>query len=312
MQGGVAYQSRGNTALDMDTVKLLKSQDANYIRTQLAIERSQMARTKAQLEQLTDLLPASSSLALAAGTPAEDDGLVGDEDDAELERNLRAAEEETLEAAGLLGALASGKKGKGKEVRSRKLRKTVFVESREERQSPCSQFNHIYRLQTMTADHTICRAASVAAYRSPGFGLSNAVASSSSTPMPAAEATPVDLGWASPPKSKKAKKSAVLSTSAPPVGPTPAEVTLKSKRHRLHLLHTLSAHTTRAAHLAEAQKEMELQKALMGKGGKKKLASLRPIEESDPEEEMDEDGPQKRRREGFSGRAFKWATERKR
>lgn len=132
LQGGVAYQSRGNTALDMDTVKLLKSQDANYIRTQLAIERSQMARTKAQLEQLTDLLPAS----FARRANDDDDDLVEDGDDAALERNLRAAEEETLEAAGLLGALASGQKGKGKETRSRRVRKTVFVDSRDERRSP--------------------------------------------------------------------------------------------------------------------------------------------------------------------------------
>lgn len=133
-QGGVAYQSRGNTALDMDTIKLLKSQDANYLRTQLAIERSQMARTKAQLEQLTDLLPSSSHLA-AAGMGGD---LVEDDDEAELERNLRAAEAETLEAAGLLGELATGQKGKGKEsIRPRlnRVRKTVFVDSRDERAS---------------------------------------------------------------------------------------------------------------------------------------------------------------------------------
>lgn len=120
VQEGVAYQSRGNVALDMDTIKILKSQDANYIRTQLAIEESQVERTKAQLEQLTDLLPSKG----AAGGDDE-------EVDEALEENLRKAEEETLVASGLM----MGGKGKGKEVKPRKVKKTVFVDSLNERES---------------------------------------------------------------------------------------------------------------------------------------------------------------------------------
>lgn len=166
--------------------------------------------------------------------------------------------------------------------------------------------------ETNSAD-TLHFTAAVHAYQAESSFSSNAVASSSSAPL---ELASVDLGWASPPKSKKQRKAAAVpssaSTSKMPVALTPAEITLKSKKHRLHLLHTLSSHMTRAAHLKEAQKELELQKLLMGKGGKKKLASLKPAEESDPEEEFGEESGPKRKREGFSGRAFKWAAERKR
>lgn len=330
LQAGIAYQSRGNVALDMDVVKLLKSQDANYVRTQLAIERSQAERTKAQLQQLTDLLPeaSSSSSARSPAVPIEEDS---DDEDAALERNLRKAEAETLAASGLLGPAAKGK-GKAAAGRpARKPKKTVFVDSRAERAcspTPLAVCSVIARRKKADPDCLLlarCAPARLAvdAYQPSASTSSNAVASSSTSAAPA-DAPPVDLGWASPPKSKKARKAdaaaALAASSSSSAAPTAAALAAeaeadrvrKSKKHRLHLLHSLSSHLTRAAHLAEAQKEMELQKLLMGKGGKKKLASLKPEEESDPEEEFDEDNPQKRRREGFSGRAFKWAAERKR
>jgi hypothetical protein len=40
LQKGIHVQSRGNEALPMELVKLLKTQDAGYIRTQIASDES--------------------------------------------------------------------------------------------------------------------------------------------------------------------------------------------------------------------------------------------------------------------------------
>ncbi|CEQ42573.1 SPOSA6832_04404, partial [Sporobolomyces salmonicolor] len=65
-KGGVHIQSRGNEPLPVDLVKVLKTQDAGYIRTQLAMEQSQ------QLDSLVDTAVASSSK-VKKGSNEEDD-----------------------------------------------------------------------------------------------------------------------------------------------------------------------------------------------------------------------------------------------
>ncbi|KAK4055591.1 hypothetical protein OIV83_000137 [Microbotryomycetes sp. JL201] len=51
---GVHVQSRGNEALPTDLVKVLKTQDAGYIRTQRAMEESRVRRLQQQLNSLID------------------------------------------------------------------------------------------------------------------------------------------------------------------------------------------------------------------------------------------------------------------
>ncbi|KAM0788887.1 hypothetical protein ACM66B_002971 [Microbotryomycetes sp. NB124-2] len=51
---GVHVQSRGNEALPTDLVKVLKTQDAGYIRTQRAMEESRVRRLQQKLDSLVD------------------------------------------------------------------------------------------------------------------------------------------------------------------------------------------------------------------------------------------------------------------
>lgn len=51
---GVHVQSRGNEALPMDLVKVLKTQDAGYIRTQRAIEESRVQKLQQELDILVE------------------------------------------------------------------------------------------------------------------------------------------------------------------------------------------------------------------------------------------------------------------
>ncbi|KDE09038.1 hypothetical protein MVLG_00756 [Microbotryum lychnidis-dioicae p1A1 Lamole] len=51
---GVHVQSRGNEAMSNDLVKVLKTQDAGYIRTQQAMEQGRVRRLQQQLDSLVD------------------------------------------------------------------------------------------------------------------------------------------------------------------------------------------------------------------------------------------------------------------
>ncbi|GAA6031142.1 hypothetical protein JCM8097_004024 [Rhodosporidiobolus ruineniae] len=77
---GVHVQSRGNEALPMDLVKVLKTQDAGYIRSQAKMEQGRVERLQQQLDALVDdVLPSASTS--KAGGAGEDDETMMDEDD---------------------------------------------------------------------------------------------------------------------------------------------------------------------------------------------------------------------------------------
>ncbi|GAA5880652.1 hypothetical protein JCM16303_004297 [Sporobolomyces ruberrimus] len=57
-KNGIHVQSRGNEPLPVDMVKVLKTQDAGYIRTQLAMEQSRVQKLQEKLASLVDdILP---------------------------------------------------------------------------------------------------------------------------------------------------------------------------------------------------------------------------------------------------------------
>lgn len=53
-KGGVAIGDRGNEALSADTVKLLKTQDARYVRLQIA--KDQKVRQESSGEKMTNMM----------------------------------------------------------------------------------------------------------------------------------------------------------------------------------------------------------------------------------------------------------------
>ncbi|GAA6004959.1 hypothetical protein JCM11491_002290 [Sporobolomyces phaffii] len=79
-KNGVHVQSRGNEPLPVDLVKVLKSQDAGYIRTQLSMEQSRVQKLKEQLASLVDnILPQPTKPTTGDAEPAVN-GDLGEDD----------------------------------------------------------------------------------------------------------------------------------------------------------------------------------------------------------------------------------------
>ncbi|SCV70842.1 BQ2448_3604 [Microbotryum intermedium] len=75
---GVHVQSRGNEAMSNDLVKVLKTQDAGYIRTQQAVEQGRVRRLQQQLDSLVDNVTNAPKAGSGSG---DDDDMMGDLDD---------------------------------------------------------------------------------------------------------------------------------------------------------------------------------------------------------------------------------------
>ncbi|KAF9056585.1 small-subunit processome [Panaeolus papilionaceus] len=101
-QGGVRIKDRGNAALPTDMVKVLKTQDENYVRTMRASNQKKIDRIKTQLMEMADLVPAESD---------------------ELEGDLEEEELETLRVANIL---------KSSSRTSKKRKHIIFAEDKEE------------------------------------------------------------------------------------------------------------------------------------------------------------------------------------
>ncbi|KAJ3750658.1 u3 small nucleolar RNA-associated protein 11 [Lentinula detonsa] len=91
-KGGIHVKDRGNTALPTDVVKVLKTQDENYIRTMRVAGLKKIDKIKAQLTALADLVPAEDS----------------------EENSLNPEELETLKEAGLISS--QSKKGSKRHI----------------------------------------------------------------------------------------------------------------------------------------------------------------------------------------------------
>lgn len=95
------------------------------------------------------------------------------------------------------------------------------------------------------------------------------------------------------------------------------------QQNRTRLLKELSARLGRDTQLRYAEREFEMQRALMGKGGRQKLRGVEKVEGGDDDDMSDEDEKDDRRATKFRGskvvdektwkpRVYKWRLERKR
>lgn len=130
-----------------------------------------------------------------------------------------------------------------------------------------------------------------------------------------------DLGWIKPESKKKVKETSAL--------PVPKESQSSSAEeasaHRRRLLKDLSARLLRDQYLGYAQRELEMQRLMMGKGRRKKVSAPEKVEGgNDDGEEETEDAKDARRGKGkayvpkeismeaYRPRVYKWKVERKR
>ncbi|EIM92248.1 u3 small nucleolar RNA-associated protein 11 [Stereum hirsutum FP-91666 SS1] len=263
-EGGVHVQDRGNAALPADMVKVLKSQDENYIRMVRTAGLKKIEKLKSQLSTLADLFT----------SPNGDDENVLDEDELEVLRD-----------AGIL----AGPSGSGsRKTRKNNTKHIVFVENEEEAQQ----------------------------YRAASKPISD------ETPMDISEDSLLDLGWKAPTQAKVATKS--KKTTGGRNG-SAATVDNEGKKeatiHRQRLLKELSARLSRDRMLRYAERELEMQKLLMGRGGSQKIQGVtkEDDDDDDEEEEEDEDARPSQARGGlpsdakaYKPRVYKWRAERKR
>jgi len=147
-----------------------------------------------------------------------------------------------------------------------------------------------------------------------------------------------DLGWQKPERKRREKKKdtsakavdttddAAMSEAAKvrirPLSIWHACIKWRTQTHRTRLLKELSARIHRDRMLRYAERELEMQRLLMGKGGSKKLKGVERADGT-KEESEDEDaedagrGRQSRTRKGvddkaYKPRVYKWRAERKR
>lgn len=152
------------------------------------------------------------------------------------------------------------------------------------------------------------------------------------TPLPST--SKIDLGWKSDePKRKRRKSSHTPKTSVVEpdstkgdLEPDDLDTTDDGPRSntstKRRLLKELSARLRRDTQLRYAQREFEMQRLLMGKGARKKIAGVEKVNgDSGSEEDEDEIDARKGRprhsvkkvdEETYKPRVYKWKMERKR
>ncbi|TFK56706.1 small-subunit processome [Heliocybe sulcata] len=262
-QAGVHIQDRGNVALPVDIVKVLKTQDENYIRTMRTAGLKKIDKLRNQLTVLADLVKPG-----LINANAEDDDVLDDD------------EVSILVEAGIIPASKPSRKSKsgGHHV--------VFVDS-----------------QDAVRQYTSAKAG-------PRI-VSNSRLSKE-------DEVPDDLGWKSNDKSRKKKKHASTEDQdAEMLEGEGQDVKSEAVEHRSRLLKELSARLSRDRMLRYAERELEMQRLLMGKGGARKLRGLEKVEDDeDEDEEDDDDGPRRKKKpvdeKLYKPRVYKWRLERKR
>ncbi|KAG5644601.1 hypothetical protein DXG03_008079 [Asterophora parasitica] len=255
-KGGVHIQDRGNTALPTDVVKVLKTQDENYVRTMRTAGLKKIDKIKSQLTAMADLLKPSAL--------------------EETEDDLDEEEVQILTDAGIISEGSSRRSGR------RNPKHIVFVENEQEARN----YKPIEASSSQNAD------------------------------IDMEEDEELDLGW-KPTSSKKTQKSRTDVSSAED---STHSASLGENRRRL--LKELSARLVRDKQLRYAEREFEMQRLMMGKGGRKKIKGAEKVEgDSDSEEDEDEidarKGKQQRSArpandETYKPRVYKWRLERKR
>ncbi|KAI5121153.1 hypothetical protein M0805_007151 [Coniferiporia weirii] len=269
-QGGVHIQDRGNSSLDVDIAKVLKTQDENYIRTMRAVGLKKIEKLKAQLTALADLI---------APHLAYDD---------EQEHGL---DEEELSVLGQAGIVRPSKKSKGKSKQSSKH--LIFMDNEGEARAYVEK-----------------------------QASSSRMAAKETTECSGEDSEMVDLGWKENKDLSKSEKGKAVRMGA---GETAAEASERhevAKKHRTRLLKELSARLARDIQLRYAERELAMQRLLMGKGGSMKLRGVEKVEGGEDEDELNEDEldsmkikkserERVRRDKAYKPRVYKWRLERK-
>ncbi|KAI0094245.1 small-subunit processome [Irpex rosettiformis] len=256
-EGGVHVQDRGNVALPIDIAKVLKSQDANYIRTMRTTNAKKIDKLKSQLCALADLVK-----------PLEDD-----EDDGELDEEELAV----LRNAGIIAEPGKKQRKKRKSTKSHIL----FVDTEDQAQELVrSKKSTIVQNEDMDVEEEW-----------------------------------EDLGWkldeATNKKDLKGKGKATQNS----LDSLEEQRREEASQHRTRLLKELSARLHRDTQLRYAERELEMQKLLMGKGQSRKLSGVERVdkEEDEDEDESEEDRrPKKVDEKTWKPRVYKWRVERKR
>ncbi|KAF8560170.1 small-subunit processome [Imleria badia] len=124
-----------------------------------------------------------------------------------------------------------------------------------------------------------------------------------------------DLGWkmhdSAKSRRRRKKQSVVDSVDDSPE----EEQDVINAKHRKHLLKELAARLVRDTQLSYALHELEMQRLLVGKGGRKKVRGAELVEEEDRDSADDEDNtPRKQKSDPsvYKPRVYKWRVERKR
>ncbi|KAI0639541.1 small-subunit processome [Trametes polyzona] len=262
-EGGVHVKDRGNQALPTDIVKVLKTQDENYLRTMRAVGLKKIDRLKTQLTQLADLLKPST--------------LNGEEDDDELDEH----ELEVLREAGVIPP--ESKKSRRKS-RSNKGKHLLFAEDAEE----ARQYAESSRKTSESHDED--------------------------DRMDVSPESNVDLGWKVPEQSKRKRRKSKASAEEQETAREEASIQTaeQAKEHRTRLLKELSARLVRDRQLRYAERELEMQRALMGKGASRKLAGVERVDQEGDEDEEEDRPPKKVDEKTWKPRVYKWRIERKR
>ncbi|KAI0778318.1 u3 small nucleolar RNA-associated protein 11 [Trametes elegans] len=260
-EGGVHVKDRGNQALPVDIVKVLKTQDENYLRTMRAVGLKKIDKLKNQLTQLADLLKPGA---------LEGDDAAEELDDQELE---------VLREAGVLPP--EPKKARRKSRSSQKDKHVLFAENEAEARQ---------------------------------YATSSRTASSSQEDdhMDASNDQNVDLGWKVPEQVKRKRRKSKAGADEGAALDQAIETAEEAKAHRTRLLKELSARLVRDRHLRYAERELEMQRALMAKGASRKIAGVEKLGD-DGDDSEDEDRPSKKGDEKtWKPRVYKWRVERKR
>lgn len=141
-------------------------------------------------------------------------------------------------------------------------------------------------------------------------------------PTSSSSVVEIDLGWKTVEPKTKSKRKTTGGQGDKNVGTALSEESKQGhldKRKRL--LKELSARLDRDRQLRYTQREFEMQRQLMGKGGRKKVLDVERVEGDDEENEDEIDARRGRRRkssslqvdeETYRPRVYKWRLERKR
>ncbi|KAI0347675.1 u3 small nucleolar RNA-associated protein 11 [Trametopsis cervina] len=260
-EGGVHVQERGNVALPIDMVKVLKSQDSNYIRTMRTTNSKKIDKLKTQLSALADLIKP-----LGEGSDEDED-------------TLNEQELAILREADIISPPGQ----KQKKRRKPTGRHILFAESEDQARE--------YTTPHKTTEPVVENSMDV-------------------------EEEWEDLGWKTDDSVKVSKRKGKARMDQAGIDSLEKQRKEEATEHRTRLLKELSARLHRDTQLRYAERELEMQKLLMGKGASRKLSGLEKVQGGKDEDNADDSDQERRPRNAdektWKPKVYKWRLERKR